>query len=1234
MASLVLGAVGSQFGGAVGGYVGRYLGGQLDGAIFGGNKLPNKQGPRMADTALQVSTYGKPVSIAYGRNRLAGNVIWSAGIREVATTSTQSSGGKGGGGVSQSTTNYSYYCSLAIAICEGPIAQIVRVWADAKPLDVELSAGNYAVYLGDEIQLADATMEAHLGVGKVPAYRGMAYVVIKDFPLAAFGNRIPNFTFEIVRPMRAAPALEDKIKSMVLIPASGEFVYETEVTTKLSGTQLPSGGFVNGGVSNLLNMHNFNAQADVLESLDQLKITCPNVEWISLVVMWFATSKHPASLQIVPKVEYDDSAAQVTPSDWSCNGLTRATAQLVQFINPTTPNYGGTPSDKSVIDLLVELKARGYKVLFYPFLAVDTLDAGAEDAKPWRGRITPTSVSDVNAFFVQYNNFVNYYASLSFGGHALRDNVDCFCIGSELVGMTSYSSATGVFPAVTKLKNLAASVKAVMPAVPLTYAADWTEYHSTNGWYNMDALWADSNISYVGIDAYFPLTPDLEQSQINAANITEYWEKGEGWDYYWNPARTVQTNYSGATYAWKNHENWWNSAHVNPDASATSWTAKMKPLWFTEIGFPSVDGCANQPNVFVDPNSIESFYPRGSKQRVDFAAQRVALEASLDYLAARNAVSGNADLVPQAFVWTWDARPFPFWPDLTNVWADAGMWQTGHWVQGKLGISSLGMLVAALLQRVGLTPADYDVSRLSDNVEGFFITRQGTVRQALEELQAAYFFDMVESGGQLKFVRRGMAAIAAIAEEDLIGQNSGGVKKTLQVTRKQELDLPARVNVVYTNRAQDYQQGTQISQRQTGGAVNQVTLNLPLVMSDQVAKNVADIALYTEWLARNEFHFILPPSYVALEPTDVVSVSANGVTHNLRMVDCKLSRFGMLECKAVSEDVAVYDFYSAPSGASSVQNLPAIVPTSKMILLDLPPMPTDNNNLFLRAACAGLASNWQGAVLYRSDDGGVSGGNNWDILGSQSASAVCGTALSALAVGPVGIIDNLSFVDVYLLNGELSSVNMAALLNGANVAMLGDEIIQFQTVSVLWGDAKKLRLSGFIRGRQGTEWAIASHAYGEDFVLLDTNLFRQNYPLNLLGQTRQYKAVSVGSTLGATSEQSFNFSGRGLKPFAPVQLRGVRVSNDWNLSWIRRTRFAGEWMNNVDVPLNEVVEAYEIEVLNGANVVRVLSANTPAVVYSAAQQVVDFGVVQASLSLVVYQLSAVVGRGYGLSGVV
>ncbi len=1242
MASILLNAVGTAVGGPVGGFIGSALGSVIDNMLFSNTqKLPDLVGPRMADLSVQVSTYGKVIPETFGTIRLAGNVIWSRPIKETEIRETSTvSGGKGGGGGSQTqtTVSYKYSITLAIAICAGKVDEIVRVWADSKVLDATVlnsAAGLYNVYLGSEDQMPDPIIESFEGAGNAPAYRGMAYVVIQDFPLEDYGNRIPNFTFEVRRTVRFQPAVEDKIKSIIMIPGAGEYVYSTDIAEKALGLEDAWGNFVQQGATTKLNMHNFDGKANVLAALDQLEKTFPNLEWIGLVVTWFATSLDAGACEIIPKVEFDSQGARVSPYEWQVGSLNRDTAQVVLQFGDGTKTYGGTPSDKSIIDLCQEIRNRGYNILFYPMPFVDTI---TPQMKPWRGRIAPANATDCNSWFTKtngYNAFVRHYSRLQVGGVYLKNLVQAFVIGSELVGITGFSSGTGVYPAVTQLKSLAALVKADVGAgVKVTYAADWSEYHSKGGWYNLDPLWSDTNIDFVGIDAYFPLTPDLPQSQITETKIKEYWEKGEGWDYFYADSvnRTGLTSYGGnPAYAWKNLEHWWNSTHVNPNSASTAWTAKMKPVWFTEYGFPSVDGCANQPNVFYDPRSVESFYPRGSRGRVDFQAQREALNATEDYLESRSLESGNANLVPRRFVWAGDARPFPFWPDLLAVWSDGTLWKTGHWVQGKLGASSLGAIVEVLLKKVGLVSSQYDVTRLTDLVEGFIVTKQSTVRQLLEQLQQAYFFDAVESDGQLKFIKRGGEAVVTINQDRMVPiAGSGTIREVCHITRAQELELPRQINVVYLNRLSGYQPSTQISQRQTVSAVDIVTINLPIVLSDQQAKVIADISLYNAWMGRTSYRFMLPTQYAALEPTDIVTPILNNVNHTVRIMHSQIARNGLLELRGKAEDVSTYDFYAAPGEPPPVTTEGNIIPQTRLELLDLPAFPSDTETQgLMRVAMTGIGSNWQGGVLYRSDDGGEAGGNNFSLITSASSPAITGSILNQVTAGPSEFFDDTTQIEVLLLTGTLQSVTELAVLNGANAALIGDEIIQFQNATLL--STGRYKLSRLLRGRLGTEHTVGNHpASTERFVLLDGSVIKQGMPNNLLNLARHYKCVSVGGTLTSTPEQAFTWQGKVFKPYSPVHIAGSRDgSGNISLSWKRRTRISGDWRDGVDVPLGEESERYEVEIMSGSTLKRTITGlAAPAATYTAAEQVTDFGSAQASVSVKTYQLSAIVGRGY------
>ena len=179
------------------------LGSMVGSMLTGGSGGQDAQGPRLADKSVQGSSYGEFIPITYGSMRVSGNIIWATDLVEVATV--EEAGGKGS--ESSEYTTYSYYANFATLLCEGPIDAVQRIWADGR-LVYDTSVGStkkngfakyFKFYKGTEDQLPDAFIESKLGVGNVPAYRGRAYVRFKKLPLAKYGNRIPNLTFEVIR---------------------------------------------------------------------------------------------------------------------------------------------------------------------------------------------------------------------------------------------------------------------------------------------------------------------------------------------------------------------------------------------------------------------------------------------------------------------------------------------------------------------------------------------------------------------------------------------------------------------------------------------------------------------------------------------------------------------------------------------------------------------------------------------------------------------------------------------------------------------------------------------------------------------------------------------------------------------------------------------------------------------------------------------------------------------------
>jgi hypothetical protein len=138
------------------------------------------------------------------------------------------------------------------------------------------------------------------------------------------------------------------------------------------------------------------------------------------------------------------------------------------------------------------------------------------------------------------------------------------------------------------------------------------------------------------------------------------------------------------------------------DAAATGWEPQSKPIWFLEVGCPAVDKGANQPNVFYDPKSSESFFPYYSAGVRDDAVQRAYIEAMLSFFdedqgsfvddlnPASTVFDGRMVDVSRLYVYTWDARYFPAFPDLLDVYADGAQWEFGHWLTGRVFIPSQG----------------------------------------------------------------------------------------------------------------------------------------------------------------------------------------------------------------------------------------------------------------------------------------------------------------------------------------------------------------------------------------------------------------------------------------------------------------------------------------------------------------------------------------------------------------
>jgi hypothetical protein len=294
----------------------------------------------------------------------------------------------------------------------------------------------------------------------------------------------------------------------------------------------------------------------------------------------------------------------------------------------------------------------------------------------------------------------------------------------------------------------------------------------------------------------------------------------------------------------------------------------------------------------------------------------------------------------------------------------------------------------------------------------------------------------------------------------------------------------------------------------------------------------------------------------------------------------------------------------------------------------------DNDPGFYAAACAAdpNALSWAGCTVYVSADGGAT----YSALSTITGESVMGEATTALPDFPGGnIVDELSHVTVKLKRGALSSTSYAGLLAGTNAAVIGDEILYFRDATLNSDGTYTLR--GFLRGRRGSEYAMAGHAAHDRFVLVDaTKMVRVAQSTADIGIAKLYKAVTAGMSIADVTAQTFTNLGVGLMPYAPVHLGGGRnAAGDVILTWVRRNRISGEWRSGVDVPMSEATEAYEVEIWNAGYTTRkrlITGLTSPTATYTAAQQSSDWGGLQSTVYFRVFQRSAVVGRGHPADG--
>lgn len=588
-------------------------------------------------------------------------------------------------------------------------------------------------------------------------------------------------------------------------------------------------------------------------------------------------------------------------------------------------------------------------------------------------------------------------------------------------------------------------------------------------------------------------------------------------------------------------------------------------------------------------------------------------------------------------------------------WGSDGLLHMAYTLRTGGGLVNIADIIADLCARVDIAADMIDVSDVTQQCVGYVVQGGIPASQAIADLCQSFHIDIVESDYRLKFIPRGGVSVVDLVQANLAPLSPQDQASYWQETRAQEQEMPLQINVRWIDPDIDYQPNTTYAKRvsyapvRTQFARRVQTVDLPVITDLITARRIAESWLFTLWAERTTYQTGLGLAHLWLDPGDMVRVTMeNGDFYQVRIEQFDMGADWAIHATMSAENATTYAPNSSTTRGGDVSFVPqTMIPDAFAELAQFNiPLLQDSDDLggtetrIYYAALPSDPANTTIARLFRSTDGSaypqfdsITGFPDWG-----RPRAALGTTAAPFTV------DFTNTLTITLGPGvpAPSSCSYDDMMNGANAALVGQEVIQFQTVAD--NADGSITISTLLRARRGTEWAVGGHVAGELFILLVAGEIKANrLTLSEIGQLEYYKLVPAGRFIDQMPTNPFTYLGYDLMPYAPVQLARAPDGGNVTLSWIRRTRIGGLLLDGTDTaPLGEASERYDAFLLPNAGALAAFDPDTPAtyrraflvlssptVSYTAAMMTAD-GVTPATdtLYLVVYQRSIVVGRGF------
>lgn len=1146
------------------------------------------------------SQYGDMIPIIFGNDRVTGNVIWAGPMTNIATT------------INGVPTTYDVV-SFAVALCEGPINGVVKIWAgDRLALDnsIQVDSGSVVVppptgtigsyttdftdpagafatldpssrgratkvtiFNGDEYQVAQGIMVAQEGYEATPAYRGCAYVLFEDFPIES-GN-LPALFFEVISNTdRNSPRQYT------------DFVASTFDTWKYSTLQ-------------------YDPSYDRFYAFAQK--TSPAAHGLEVIDGNSMTELAQYAIQ-------EDFG--IGP-DWNTLVVCRQTGILI--VTAQSGNEG----------IVYSLNPFAGTLLY-------TLGPGGS----LTGHGVPGNGLDLGFANIALGTGVATFVCPVV--HNAAQTQDVFCAVGQLnrsVALASVADNGLLTMLSTKNSALPSSNNAICALDmdtnsygALTAARKFYDGYVSLGQHIYGFSW-DTNeavsIKVWRLTAASATIDPTDPVYIQLASIPVDMFAGTGYTY---AVRAVQVDRSDMRIV------------LLIQGSAGTWLCKYDPytghvLWVTlTTGFPDSIESETGPDWALLYGKYAWIDGSNAVWRINLAdgvMTSVMSALSTESLPNRS-----------------NAKQFYNGAEntITYMTATATKHVTKIFVDRVARESiDLSEIVDNLIERTGLLASDIDVDDLSElTLMGYTVSQIQSISQCLTELGQAFTFDVVETNGHIRFKTRGNGIDATIDHSVIqagSGAGNGNDNPWLITHQANDGTRLRKINLTYKDIDRDFAQnvqsiilnryGTQVFDPEAA-----IDVTVPLVMTADQAKALAEILLYAKLTYNTTYEFGLSPANIILDAADVVTITMPAGEDNItvRLRDVTIDTNNFVSVQASEENTDIYTDQIAVFsnlGRFNSRIIPQPPPRIDVLFLAIPGrrndeigVSTTTHRLFLTL----LNTRQTADVLTTFLPVTVDGVN-------YSVSPTAGYPTWGYVVTPPQHTKSTAawdfgssvVVDIYNDNGfaTLASATMDDLLESdtVNLCYIAGELFQFVTATQLSTTPNRWRLETLARGKMGTDPRCQSAAIGDKFVLLAGNDgiidgFSTS-PFDVPHGATPNHNISVAIPTGNPFQPKFGMTVKALNlaPFRVAAFDMAYVSTDVVMSWQRRDRTGdGAYPDDGSVPPSEGVDNPEssetyvlylytnpatFDVSTPASYLRKVTATTNAFTYTAAMQTAD-----------------------------